>query len=125
MSTCTLAALTTQLPATPSTDRTGRTVHVVSHVYWNGDEQGGGGFYWYNDPAAADRQFYTERAVWGTGPARVRLVDVAVPFVLTDAGITDYIDGYLLDDVESFLPARKVALCLPETVDAYRATVEM
>lgn len=91
-----------------------RTVHVVSQVYWNGPEQGGGGFDWYDSLEDAVRGFYAERDAWRGTSSRIRLVTVDdVPLALTNEGVTDYLDRRI-DDLEVHLPARKVALIREE-----------
>ena len=92
-------------------------VHVVSWVYWNGDEQGGGGFDWTPDRQVAIAGFDEERKRWRGGVARVRLVlDVPIPEGLNNRQITDYLDDNI-DRLEAMqsqggLPAAKVALVL-------------
>lgn len=93
-----------------------RTVHVVSWVYWNGDNQGGGGFDWYEDEhrTAADAQFEKEKADWYSGRdgfpnTRIRLVTVNVPAHLYGQALTDFLDANI-DPIKALLPARKVAL---------------
>lgn len=93
-----------------------RTVHVVSWVYWNGDEQGGGGFNWFwpQFEDAALKAFDKEVAAWQGAVARVRLVDVEVPDDMSAEQITEYIDNDIdlieLSPSRGGLPARKVAL---------------
>lgn len=94
------------------------TVPVVSWVYWNGDDQGGGGFNWWppNTPEEVLlREFNREADGWepvGECPARVRLVFVPdVPSHLEGSELTDYLDAERLDDMETTLRAHRVALC--------------
>lgn len=85
-------------------------VDVVSWVYYNGDESGGGGFVWEpvtDEPdhdATMRQRFDYEVAAWQTGTAVVRLVRILVPNFGTDeAGrtkITAWIDADI-DRVES------------------------
>ena len=55
------------------------TVWVVSHVYWIGDEQGGGGFWWYTDRDSALMGYTEEKLAWSGMTARIRLVRVVLP----------------------------------------------
>jgi hypothetical protein len=56
------------------------TIYVVSWVYWNGDEQGGGGFQWLPSRDDALELFEAEKSAWaGNDPARVRLLRVELP----------------------------------------------
>lgn len=91
------------------------TVPVVSWVYWNGDEQGGGGFNWYPPETPYETlldAFRTEAAAWAGYPHRVRLVYVPdVPAYLTGTDLTDYLDAERLDDMETGLPAHRVSIC--------------
>lgn len=87
-------------------------VHVVSHVYWNGDEQGGGGFWWWPTLAEAEAGFEFERKCWEGCRAYIRLVPaVAVPETDRDQ-ITLWLDAHieLLEFGPGCLPASKVAL---------------
>lgn len=95
------------------------TVWVVSWVYWNGDEQGGGGFNWFWSEDLAKKAFKVEAMVWKGGVARIRLVEVQVPDVPDqEAGdeaaqqrVTDLIDENL-DRIENHhdLPSVRVHL---------------
>jgi hypothetical protein len=95
-------------------------VHVVSWVYWNGPEQGGGGFDWMPAQNVSDRLmaidgFYEEWKRWLGGVARVRLLlDVDVPAGLSREQITDHLDSRIdlleLAPSKGGLRAAKVAL---------------
>lgn len=56
-----------------------RRIWVVSWVYWNGDEQGGGGFWWYPDHRDAVLAFEEEKRNWASAAVRVRLVSMILP----------------------------------------------
>lgn len=98
------------------------TVWAVSHVYWNGDEQGGGGFNWTTDRNVALDIFEEEKEAWaGIGAARVRLVKVALPsdasspcpwsgcLTCVSKPITCWIDAHI-DGIEAAWEAEKVWL---------------
>lgn len=81
-----------------------KSLYVLSWVYWNGDEEGGGGFVWFPlDAALTDVHgcFLKECVGWDDGPARVRLSLMDVPTHLDGQALTDYLDGYAFDDVEN------------------------
>lgn len=93
-----------------------KTIWVVSHVYWNGAEQGGGGFWWYPDRDTALLAYADERRAWCEYPARIRLVRVDVPPsgqvcvdnpCYYDDPITCWLDSRI-DELETGLPAEKV-----------------
>lgn len=88
-----------------------RTVYVVSWVYWNGDEQGGGGFDWYpaRHEAAAFEAFDREKAAWDGSPARIRLLRMDVPADLDGEALTNWLDEDI-DALEVTEPALRVAL---------------
>lgn len=89
------------------------TYYVVSWVYWEGDEQGGGGFNWYYTEENARQGFQAEKRAWEGACARVRLVKVQVPTFLDPEAVTAWIDGDI-DLIEYHLPALAVALITPE-----------
>lgn len=89
-------------------------VWIVSWVYWNGDEQGGGGFNWWPE-AGTDRDlvqeaFTKEHEGWVGGVARVRLLKALVPpYQVTEEGrqtVTDWLDAQI-DNLESHWPAEQ------------------
>lgn len=87
-----------------------RTVFVVSFVYWNGDDQGGGGFWWYPELEPALEGFAKEKAEWCTFSSRVRLVRIAdVPAELTVDEVTSWLDADI-NRLENTEPALRVAI---------------
>ena len=99
------------------------TVWAVSFVHWDDAESGGGGFWWYWNKDTALAGFEEEKAAWRGGTARIRLVEVEVPTKIfgniggidseENGAVTDYLDG-MIDDLEKYLPATKVALICDE-----------
>lgn len=88
-----------------------RTVWVVSWVYWNGDEQGGGGFWWIPDRGTALEQFNREKDQWQGITARIRLVSIDVPVHLDGEALTRYIDHPdVLERIEVTDRSERVAL---------------
>lgn len=86
-----------------------RTVVVVCWVYWNGDEQGGGGFNWWEESFRdlAEQAFAAEGPGWGDTPVGVRLLDMRIPASLTDpAQVTEWLDDRM-DELEFDAPATK------------------
>jgi len=105
------------------------TIWVVSWVYWNGDEQGGGGFNWFWDQEAADAAFDEEVKAWEGAAARIRMLPVHLPRDLVPdpkdrdsamfegdcARVTEVLDSDI-DFIEDFKSTRatRVALLLSE-----------
>lgn len=80
-------------------------VWVVSWVYWNGDEQGGGGFNWWPyDKEQEARDYFAKENGWTT--AVVRLLSLTVPnYGTTEPGrneVTRWIDADI-DQIEGTL----------------------
>lgn len=82
-----------------------QAVWVCSWVYWNGDEQGGGGFEWVPEDKRDELFTYYqgEAARWATTTARIRFLSMQVPVMGRDE-ITEWIDGDI-DLIEASLPA--------------------
>lgn len=83
-----------------------RKVYVVSWVYFNGDEQGGGGFNWYEaeNRNVAEQDYEAEAPRWAPDRVRVRLLEVEVNANLTGQALTNFLDGDI-DQLEVHLPA--------------------
>lgn len=121
----------------PTTGRLGipDTIYVVSWVYWNGEDVGGGGFNWFWTETDARAAFETERRGWDA--ARVRLVALTVPAHLrrdraTQAdrdAVTDWIDAQIemVEDSPSKggAPALAVAVLPPLTFPALQARANL